>query len=81
MPNNLIMMDGTGTKFTQELIEGDVLTLSTGDLVQVNRIANDNYLTFYVPPVNPRLAQVLPFKLGPLMSQTSGEVTIPSPHI
>jgi len=51
-PNNLVMMDGTDTKFTQELIEGDVIILSTGDEVQVNRIAGDNYLTFYKPPAN-----------------------------
>jgi hypothetical protein len=45
------MVDGTGTKFTQELIEGDVIRLSTGEEVQVNRIAGDNYMTFYKAPL------------------------------
>jgi len=47
------MVEGVNTKFTQELIEGDVIHLSTGEDVQVNRIAGDGYMTFYKPPVSP----------------------------
>ncbi|MCK9369364.1 hypothetical protein M0R04_05445 [Candidatus Dojkabacteria bacterium] len=48
-----VMVDGTGTKFTQELVEGDVIHLSTGEDVQVNRIAGDSYMTFYKAPITP----------------------------
>jgi hypothetical protein len=48
-----VMVDGTGTKFSQELIEGDIIKLSTGEEAQVRRIAGDNYMTFYKAPSAP----------------------------
>lgn len=50
-----VMVDGIDTKFSQELIEGDVIKLSTGEDMQVNRIAGDKYMTFYKPPTIPIL--------------------------
>jgi len=36
--NTSNVMVGTGTKFDQEILEGDILTLSDGQTIQVNRI-------------------------------------------
>lgn len=46
-------VNGTGTKFTQELVEGDVIKLSTGEDVQVKMIVGDDLMQFYKVPTIP----------------------------
>lgn len=43
---------GTGTKFDQELIDGDIITLSNGDEVQIRNIPNSTQLTLNKPLTN-----------------------------
>jgi hypothetical protein len=45
-----VVLDGVGTKFSQELIEGDIIHLSTGEDVQIYQIRGDNSLTLYKAP-------------------------------
>lgn len=43
---------GTGTKFDQELLDGDIITLSNGDEVQIRNIPSPTQLTVIKPLTN-----------------------------